>query len=364
MAKRDDRDEDLIEEDVTDEAEEEEQEEEYEEDEYEEEEGEEYEEESSRRRLIPALVLTAVVLGFGALAWHSYRTGTESVKEGDVMLVEADNAPLKEKPADPGGMKFPHQDKTVFDTIASNQPKPAPVERVLPPAEEPVNIAAATPSTETRGWVNDKLQEQPTGVGEQASVTPSAQHPNMVSTREAIALGEKSPSAGGPAPLDSTVKEEAAPVDTPAPVAAAPAASAPASKPVEVKEAPVKAVATHEKPAKPAEAPKKAAAAPAAKPVIAEKKKEEAKAAKPAAGGGAGVIQLGAYKSEDEAKKEWDKLSKKYGSILSDKTVYYVKAELPKGTFYRLRASGFKDAKAACAELSAQKQACMPVNGK
>ena len=86
---------------------------------------------------IPTIVLLVAVAGFASLAWYSYKVGRESVKEEDLLVIEADDAPIKEKPLDAGGMQFPNQDKTVFETFSSNQ-QPAKVERVLPVPEEPI----------------------------------------------------------------------------------------------------------------------------------------------------------------------------------------------------------------------------------
>ena len=117
--------------------------------------------------------------------------------------------------------------------------------------------------------------------------------------------------------------------------------------PVEVKKVEVKAVETPKTEAKPEPKP--------------EAKTAEKAAAKPAEG--KGKIQLGAYKSEAEAKAEWAKIQKKF-SQLSGHAPIIVKADLgEKGTFYRLRAGGFADAKATCAALTAKGQACiLPTN--
>ncbi len=253
--------------------------------------------ESRAARFLPAAVLTIAVLGFGGLAWHAYRSGTTPLRDDEVLLVEAEKAPLKEKPADPGGMQFPHQDKTVFDTVASGAPKPAPVERVMPGAEEPVNMAAAN-------------NAQPA----ENSASPAAE------------LANKSPSAGGEVPAEEAPK--------PAEEAAKPAEE----KPVEIKEVPV---ATPPQP-KPAE------------------KKVEKVAEKPASGSQS--LQLGAYRSEAEAKSEWAKLIKKFPTQLAGKSPSYTKVEVQgKGSFTRLRVSGFKDAKSVCTVLSAKGQPCMMV---
>lgn len=116
--------------------------------------------------------------------------------------------------------------------------------------------------------------------------------------------------------------------------------------PTEVKEVPVVGVKE--------EKPKVVLAKPAEKP-----------APKPAVTAAKGdyKIQLGAFKSEAEAQAIWKKISGKYSDVLQGPPII-VKADLPNGTFYRLRASGYASAdaaKAACAKLTAQKQACMPV---
>ena len=86
---------------------------------------------------IPTIMLVSVVTGFLLLSYYAYNTGRQSVKEDDLLVIEAEKTPMKEKPLDPGGMKFPNQDKTIFETFSNNQ-APAKVERVLPTPEEPI----------------------------------------------------------------------------------------------------------------------------------------------------------------------------------------------------------------------------------
>lgn len=87
---------------------------------------------------VPTIVLVSTVVGFVSLAWYAYHTGRQSVKEEDLLVIESEKTPMKEKPEDPGGMKFPNQDKTIFETFSYNQPV-AKVERVLPAPEEPID---------------------------------------------------------------------------------------------------------------------------------------------------------------------------------------------------------------------------------
>jgi cell division septation protein DedD len=91
---------------------------------------------------IPTIMLVSVITGFLVLSYFAYNSGRQSVKEDELLVVEAEKTPMKEKPADPGGMKFPNQDKTIFETF-SNKQTPPQVERVLPPPEEPITRTEA-----------------------------------------------------------------------------------------------------------------------------------------------------------------------------------------------------------------------------
>ncbi|MDE3015345.1 MAG: SPOR domain-containing protein [Pseudomonadota bacterium] len=173
---------------------------------------------SPTARWLPAAVVFAVVSGFVALAWYAYHAGMQSLKNDDLLVVEADKTPIKEKPSDPGGMQFPDQDKTIFETF-NGAPVPPKVERVLPPPEEP-----APADKGTAAWINNKLPD-----ASEPSV-PSA----AVETKVAAAAeGKEAPSAA-PGPQ----------IITPMPVSAKPRA-VPEKKPAEishpVKKAPVAA---------------------------------------------------------------------------------------------------------------------------
>jgi cell division septation protein DedD len=249
---------------------------------------------------VPTFVVMTAFGGFIALAWYAYHTGTQSMNEEDLVVVEADKTPMKEKPLDPGGMKFMNQDKTIYDTFSANQANPPKVEHVMPAPEEP--LAKPADSADTKTWINDKLHQE--------------------TAKKEQVIGEDKQK---PAATQQIVK----PVDT----ARVQADSGITTHVAETKPADTKAVTT-----------------PAAK------KPEPAKTT------GTAKIQLGAYGSEEEAKNAWGRMQKKYPE-LADKTVYIVKADLGgKGIFYRLRAGGIGDAaaaKALCAKLSAKGQACL-----
>lgn len=238
-------------------------------------------------RFVPGVVLALALAGFVSLAWYAYTSGTRPMSEDELMLVQADNSPVKEQPADPGGMKFPNQDKSIFEAISGSAAKHK-AEQLAPPPEEPM-------------------------------ARDTAEAP----------------------------KEEAEPETPPLVEAVTPVAPEPVES-VEVAEVPVKT-------AEPEPVDLKPAASAPAKPKPTPKEKEAAKPA-PVKAEGSATVQLGAYKSEAEAKAAWSAATKKY-KPLAARSPSIVKADLgAKGIFYRLRVSGV-DAKAVCAAV----QPCMPV---
>ena len=113
---------------------------------------------SGLTRWAPLVVVLGVVAGFVTLSWYAYHAGIQSVKEEDLVVVEADKTPMKEKPSDPGGMQFPNQDKTVFETFSGNNAKQPPkVERVLPVPEEPMAKEKDAEASGTTTWVNKDI---------------------------------------------------------------------------------------------------------------------------------------------------------------------------------------------------------------
>jgi hypothetical protein len=65
---------------------------------------------------------------------HSAAAGAGAADSGGVPLIRADRQPDKIKPAQPGGMKIPDQNVSIYDET----PGSAPVEKLLPPPEKPL----------------------------------------------------------------------------------------------------------------------------------------------------------------------------------------------------------------------------------
>ncbi len=376
---------------------------------------------SGLTRWAPLVVVLGVVAGFVTLSWYAYHAGIQSVKEEDLVVVEADKTPMKEKPSDPGGMQFPNQDKTVFETFSGNSKQPPKVERVLPVPEEPMAKEKDPEASGTTTWVNKDIaktgteqvigKDKDTGkkMVDKSKVAASVAAPDekpvytikdpkdhQVIAAQSASDDEQSvtyvaPKKGAAATkaADKALHADEKPaIDKPAPFTPEKAEaiaratgddageSAPPHDDVTSEDAPKenteKANKEAEKPA--AFAPSAAKEVKEEKPVAkaepekkaAEKKEPAKKSAAPethvAANGGHFMVQLGAYRSEDEANDTWEKMHLKHKD-LSDKKPVVVRADLgSKGIYYRLRVGGLSsaaDAKALCHALSSKGQACL-----
>jgi hypothetical protein len=320
--------------------------------------------EGSGLRWMSVAVVLLVVAGFFALAWYAYRSS--SADSSGEHLVKAEAGPLKEKPADPGGMQTPYQDMSVYNVISPDGQKKDEVEQLLPEPEEPIAVRQepkAEPgrtSGDLKVWQKDegevaeipdapaqeKLLPPPAAPAEQTAAetdAPAATTPPVIRPKRFMEKTDDSETES------SSMQEKPVKV-TEAPVVLTPAPAAPEKPKVEA--APKPAPAAKSEP-KPTPALAKAESKPAAQPAPVTVSKET----------GNVQVQLAALKTSAEATATWAQLKKKHGDVLAGRQYLIVKAELPQGTFYRLRVSGLgpNAAKDLCAALSARRQSCMVV---
>ncbi len=393
-------------------------------------------------RWLPTIIVFCVVGGFFTLSWYAYHAGIESVKDEDLLVVEADKTPMKEKPADPGGMQFPNQDKTIFDTFSGNKAAPQNVERILPSPEEPMSKDLDTSETST--WINNKLTEAKPDANAKEQVLgkkktedkadkndhqvipvsspdeddsesyiapktkPTQALDNAVkaddqtkadtdkATKVAKDAAEKDAAVKAKADKEQADKDAAAKVKSDKDAAAKAkadkeqadkdaaakvksdketAAKAKADKEQADKDTAAKAKADKEQAAKDAKAEKdaklkadqeKAALQKAAAQAEKAQKADAKPVTKKSNGGGSASVQLGAYRSEEEAQDAWNKMHLKHKE-LSDKSPTIVRADLgSKGIYFRLRINGLddaSDAKSLCSALSSKGQPCILPTG-
>lgn len=297
--------------------------------------------------MVGSALLGAIALG-GALAFAYKQSGGSM---GETPVVQADNSPVKEIPADAGGKEFPHKNKLIYDRLTNEDQ--AETENLVP-RQEDVAVPALPPSTATGGLPNP--------VASTDFMTPPT-------TQAAAVLADDASADGGPRKVKTMVvrpdgsvmpppAEAAAPADA---MAAAPAA-APAAMPVPDAAAAMAAVPMPAAPAAASAAP--AAAAPEA-PAATEPAPQQVAAATPAAAPSKYAVQLGAQKSQTEALASFADIQQKNPTLLANYRPMVSKADLgAKGTLYRLRIGPIDGKTAAdklCGQLKTQGTDCFVV---
>ena len=140
------------------------------------------EDNSSRRRSLMVLSVLLLLVVFGGVVFVAYQQGMKQGIQGQPPVLEADNSPSKVAPKEPGGVKIPHQENTIYDRIdgSSKDNEELKVEQLLPPAEEPVNIpkpAEEGPSPAQNEIAVAPAQELTDKEMQAEGVTPEAAEP-------------------------------------------------------------------------------------------------------------------------------------------------------------------------------------------
>lgn len=153
------------------------------------------------RRRWPTAVLTAVVMAvFAGGLWFFYHQGARQTAVpgpgGEVPLIRADDRPAKIKPDQPGGMPVPDQNVSVYDA----KPGAAPVEKLLPPPEQPMprpapkEAAGAQPA----GAAPPAAAPKPPASQQQAAATPAPKAPAKPAAKEPPAAAPAKSVPSGP----------------------------------------------------------------------------------------------------------------------------------------------------------------------
>lgn len=253
--------------------------------------------EDGRRRPIVILAIVALIVVFAGVVFLAYKQGLKQGAQGNPPVIRADDTPVKVAPANPGGMEFPHQDKTVYDRISGNEGKQqgADGEHLLPSPEEPMAVKPAEPAP--------------------AQTAPAQPARNQTAA-------------------NAPVQQQGMPSVTAAPTA-----------PVEQRPAAPQSPATVQ--------PEPQAAAPVEEAAPAE--------TAPAATAGGYVVQLAAFRDEPTARAEFRKLQKKHTGLAGLTADIQKADLGAKGIYYRLRAGYMDKTRAAslCAALKGEGQACL-----
>ena len=306
--------------------------------------GSEEDEDVEGSRLPLMIVLALLVLAmFGGVVWLAYSQGVARGR-GETPVLTAANGPEKVAPSQPGGANVPYQGFKIYEQpappddsgdAANTTPPPAPAADAAKQTKQPAPVAAAPVET-----------PKPVPQAMVAAPPPAAKPAPVVSA---------------PVPKPQPVAAAAKPEPRPAPPALKPAmpTAKPAATPApKTMDALIRQAENTPTPAATAQAGGPATTAPRqlGNPVPATP------APKAAAASGSAVLQIGAYKSQADADTAWKAYKAKH-PIAAGYSEDVAKVDLgEKGTWYRLRMSGFADkdsATSTCAKLKVDGGDCL-----
>lgn len=217
--------------------------------------------------------------------------------------------------------------------------------------------AAADQGSAAAPYKGFKIYEQPAPPDDNQAQDVSPRAPQVAAAAPAAPLAEPAKPAAktvAPAPVAPPAEAAKPPakMQAPAPKAAPPvkmASAAPAAKPAPVHSAPVA----------PATAPPRQIADLIKAPAKAQPQPPVAVAPGDL---GAYVLQIGAYKSQEEADAAWNAYKAKHATLVAGYAPNVMRADLgDKGVWYRLRIGGFSNkdvASALCDQLKADGGGC------
>ncbi len=264
-------------------------------------------------RFWAALAVAGIaVAGFGGVVAYGYLAYGDRGEHMPAPLVKADTRPVKIRPDDPGGLNVPHTNIEVFN--AGRDPRGAGAGSAAAPGREVLLPPPETPLP--------KPVPAPPPIPAAVILTPAA--PSIVAPSTA-------PEPVAPIPALSGV---ASAVPYPAPL---PPPAAPTARSLQ---------------------PSLAAGAGFGAPTSLQ-------ASRPAASAGAFRIQVGAMRTEEEARQAWESFRRKHGDIAGGKTMSISRVELAeRGVFFRVYAGPLADrdaARDACAKLVRAGTGCLVV---
>ena len=116
----------------------------------------------SRSRLVAVALTLGVMLLFAGGLWFAYVQGMRHAGGGAqtaeaVPLLRADDRPTKVRPEQPGGMPMPDQNSSLYNEKLAKSP----VEKLLPPPEQPLPRPAPAPMTPVRPTLAPQIQMPP-----------------------------------------------------------------------------------------------------------------------------------------------------------------------------------------------------------
>lgn len=254
--------------------------------------------EDSRRGPLLLTAAFAVFVLFIGVVWSAYRQGIREGGRDAPPRIVADSEPYRERPADPGGEEAPDQDLTVYDRLTG---------------------------------------ETTEGDGTDARVRPGPEEP---SERPGLQIESVDPDAAGSDRVGETpdIRIETPPADPP------PADTSPAET-----GGPAQII--------PDETPEDPVAE-----TLADPDPEPVRTAAVSVPGGEWVVQIGSFRTQQEAEEAWLNFATRYSQLGSGFAPDIQATEIEgRGTYHRLRISAFASRDTAtdyCTRLQSAGQDC------
>ncbi len=299
------------------------------------------EEDSMLKKTVTTLIMIGAFVGLAVLGWFALEESRAPKDLKDVPVIKAENTPYKVEPEDPGGMEVPHQNRKVFDMVASSEVTPDEPEKIIirDDTVEPIDREAL------QQLMQEKAQEAEAKAAEEAETKRADDTAEQVSQTDAASDQTDDQAENTKDDKPETVDE------------------APVAEPAETEQ---KAAEKAEKPEASSAEEKLPVPASMSKPTYAAAVKNPSKevnglkvtTSKASVSGiadGAMVIKIGAYSSAERAEKGWQLMRKKHASQLSGLRYTVRRADLgERGVFYRLYTgpvSSTAEGKALCDKL-------------
>lgn len=285
---------------------------------------------STGLRVLPIVVGVVTLLALGGIVWYAYSQGVREGTEAAAPLLRPDSQ-AKVDPVDRGGRQIPGTELKVYTAIGDDGEE-RPVERLLPPPEEPRAPPAAP-----------EVSATPTPAPPPSSGTDFAPSERAATASAAESEGR------APIPAPELPDTSLAPPVEPPPTVGGDTVEA-ASEPVvaaeETTPPPAPAVAT---------APESPVSAPAT---------QTASLSPPSDAGTGWRIQIAALKSDAAARSQWEKAVKGNPDLLSGLALQVQTATVNGTEYFRVRGGPLANgdaAKALCVKLKAANLGCIPV---
>jgi hypothetical protein len=352
------------------------------------------------KRKIVLFLFAAVALSVSAFlgyAWYSDKVAITNAAQGEIPLLKADKTPIKEAPSEEENVTVPDLDKRVYDAINPGAKQVnAKAERILPKPEEPIDLAQIgkqkteknndQPTAETETISNDSAEENALTEEEKNIVIPDENSSLVEKSTDKNAAENAENISSAAENTEKTTAEE--PEKTAEKTAEKNAEISDEDQLTALAEKVSSANETEKSQPKPQLRPGKKApeSSKNESSKIKDNKETEVslktKNAQPknldkAADAGqklkaknnassAARIQLGAFKTKEEALSEWKKIKAKHADATKNLEAITERADLgEKGIFYRLQAGNLaneNEGRTVCKKLIAQSQGCFLVS--